>query len=266
MHSYLVAVIQGIVEGLTEFLPVSSTGHMILTGSLLNFTGEKADTFEIVIQLGAILAVAILYWKRILNLFGIGRERRRFGPQLNLLHIIIGMIPASIIGLLLHKFIKTHLFSPKTVLLSLIVGGIFMIFAERRKTFVTAETVDDISYGQAFGIGLFQVLSLWPGFSRSGATIAGGLLLGTSHKAVADFSFIMAIPIMLAASALDLYKSAGILTTSDLGFFAVGFIVAFIVALAAVVTFLRLLERVKLTPFAIYRFILAAVFWLFIMR
>jgi undecaprenyl-diphosphatase len=265
MDSYIVAVIQGIVEGLTEFLPVSSTGHMILSGSLLDFTGDKAETFEIVIQLGAILAVAILYWRRVLGLLGM-QERRSSMPQLNLVHIILGMMPASILGLFAHSYIKKLLFSPETVVLSLIVGGLLMIYAEKKHGNVTAETVDHITYTQAFGIGLFQCLALWPGFSRSGATIAGGLLLGTNHKAAADFTFLMAIPIMMAASALDLYKSIGTLTASDFNFFAVGFVTAFVVAMAAVVTFLKLLERVKLTPFAMYRFIVAVAFWAFIIR
>ncbi|WCK55299.1 undecaprenyl-diphosphate phosphatase [Aneurinibacillus sp. Ricciae_BoGa-3] len=265
MDSYLVAIIQGVVEGLTEFLPVSSTGHMILSGSLLHFTGDKAETFEIVIQLGAILAVAILYWRRVLGLLGMN-ERRSGAPQLNLVHIILGMMPASIMGLLAHSYIKKALFSPETVLLSLVVGGLLMIFAEKKQAQVRAATVDQITYKQAFGIGLFQCLALWPGFSRSGATIAGGLLLGTNHKAAADFTFLMAIPIMMAASALDLYKMIGTLTAADFNFFAVGFVTAFAVAMAAVVTFLKLLERIKLTPFAMYRFILAAAFWAFIIR
>ena len=267
MEHYWIAVVQGIVEGLTEFLPVSSTGHLILSGKLLDFEGPKAETFEIVIQLGAILAVLIVYWQRVLTLFGLkkqqGMGRRK---RLDLLHIILGIVPAMGIGFLAHGFIKEKLFSPYTVVASLVVGGLFMIFAEKRQRRVTAPTMDDLTYKQAFGIGLFQILSLWPGFSRSGSTIAGGLLVGASHKAAADFSFLMAIPIMVLASGYDMLKSYKYLSSDDIGFFAVGFVVAFAVAWLAVVSFLKLLERVKLTPFAVYRFIVAAAFWFFILR
>lgn len=266
MQEYIIAIIQGIVEGLTEFLPVSSTGHLILSGYLLDFTGPKAETFEIVIQLGAILAVAILYWRRVWALFDWRQQRRSLYPQLNLLHVFIAIMPAMVLGYLLHGVIKTYLFSPYTVLIGLVVGGLFMILAERFQPRVSAETMEQISYGQALQIGLFQCLSLWPGFSRSGATIAGGLFAGTSHKAAADFSFLIAIPIMFAASGYDLLKSYKYLSVSDIPFFAVGFVVSLIVALLAVITFLKLLQKVKLTPFAYYRFIVAALFWLIILR
>lgn len=265
MDQYIIAIILGIVEGLTEFLPVSSTGHLILTGELLGATEEKWKTFEIVIQLGSICAVLLLFWRRILGLLGIGRKRT-IGPQLNLLHIFIGILPAGVLGVLLHGFIKEKLFSSFTVLLSLIIGGILIIVAEKMQPRTTAETIDDLSYKQAFGIGLFQCLALWPGFSRSGATIAGGLLLGTSRKAAAEFTFIMAIPVMMGASGLDLIKSWDMLAASDLGFFTVGFITAFIVAALAIVSFLKLVERISLTPFAIYRFLLAIVFYFFILQ
>ncbi|AMA74139.1 undecaprenyl-diphosphate phosphatase [Aneurinibacillus thermoaerophilus] len=265
MGEYVTAIILGIVEGLTEFLPVSSTGHLILTETLLGATEEKWKTFAIVIQLGSICAVLLLFWKRILGLLGISR-RHALGPQLNLLHIIIGILPAGIAGVLLHDFIKEKLFSAWTVLLSLIIGGILMIAAEKLQPRATARTVDDISYRQAFGIGLFQCLALWPGFSRSGATIAGGILLGTSHKAAAEFTFILAIPVMMGATGLDLIKSWDYLSVSDFGFFATGFITAMVVAMLAIVSFLKLLERVSLTPFAIYRFALAVVFYFFILK
>ncbi|MFC4768956.1 undecaprenyl-diphosphate phosphatase [Effusibacillus consociatus] len=266
MNEYLIAVIQGIVEGLTEFLPVSSTGHLILTGELLHFTGDKAKTFEVVIQLGAILAVAILYWKRVLQLLGWKRDRSEPKSQLNLIHIVLAIMPALVLGLIFHKSIKLYLFSPQTVLLGLAAGGIFMIWAEKRQREVRAHDLDDLSYKQAFGIGLAQCLALWPGFSRSGATIAGGLLVGTNHKAAADFSFLIAIPMMVAASGYDILKSYNDLSADDIGFFAIGFVVSFIVALLAVVSFLRLLEKVELTPFAYYRFLVAGLFWFFVLR
>ncbi|HJV45564.1 MAG TPA: undecaprenyl-diphosphate phosphatase [Bacillota bacterium] len=263
MHEFVVAIIQGIVEGLTEFLPVSSTGHLILSGDLLNFTGEKAETFEIVIQLGAILAVALLYRGRIMDVLNFKAKRQ--GNQLNLVHIILACLPAMVFGLLLHGVIKKYLFSPFTVLIGLVIGGIFMIYAEKRNTRITASNMDELSYKQALSIGFFQCLALWPGFSRSGATIAGGLLVGTNHKAAADFSFLVAIPMMVMASGYDMLKSYKFLEASDIGWFAVGFITSFVVAWLAVVTFLKLLNKVKLTPFAYYRFIAAALFWIFVL-
>lgn len=268
MNDIIIAIIQGIVEGLTEFLPVSSTGHLILSGHLLGFKGLKAETFDIFIQLGAIMAVAILYWKRIFRLLGWKDPNQQHtsssSKRLNLIHVIIACVPAAVLGLLLHGVIKDYLFSPQTVLLGLVVGGIFMIFAEKKQPlFVKAKQLDDLTYRQALHIGLTQCLALWPGFSRSGATIAGGLLTGVSHRAAADFSFLIAIPMMVAATGLDLYKSLDHLSADDIPFFATGFMVSLIVALLAVVSFLKLLERVKLAPFAYYRFGLAAVFWLY---
>jgi undecaprenyl-diphosphatase len=261
----IIAIILGIVEGMTEFLPVSSTGHMILTAHLLGFTGEKAKTFEIVIQLGSILAVVVLYWKRLLSLIGFGDRKNGNSSQLNLLHIILAMLPAVIAGFLLHDAIKTYLFSPYTVVIGLVIGGFLMIFAEKKTNTVKANTLDELTYKQALSIGLFQCLALWPGFSRSGATISGALLVGTNHKTAAEFSFIVAVPMMVAASGYDLLKSYQYLSISDLPMFVTGFLTAFIVALLAIVFFLKLLAKVKLTPFAYYRFLLAAIFWLFIL-
>ncbi|GIQ69882.1 undecaprenyl-diphosphatase 3 [Xylanibacillus composti] len=267
LRDLIIAVIQGIVEGLTEFLPVSSTGHLILSGHLLGFTGERAATFEVVIQLGAILAVVILYWQRLLGLIGI-RKREDAQPsiegkRLNLLHVLLAITPAMILAFLAYSSIKTYLFSPGTVLIGLVAGGIFMIYAEKRQPAVTAREIDELSYKQALQIGFAQCLSLWPGFSRAGATIAGGLLSGAALKASADFSFLIAVPMMVAASGYDLLKSWDHLTLADIPLFGVGFATAFIVAWLAVVTFLKLLHRVKLTTFAYYRFGLAAVFWLY---
>jgi undecaprenyl-diphosphatase len=255
------AIVLGIVEGLTEFLPVSSTGHMILTAHLMDFQGEKVKTFEIVVQLGSILAVVVVFWRRMLSLIGLNTASSESGgSHLNLLHVIIGMLPASLLGLLIHDFIKKYLFSATTVVLSLVVGGVLMMVAENKKTAVKAATLDQVTYKQALGVGLFQCLALWPGFSRSGATISGGLLLGLSRKTAAEFTFIMAVPIMLAASGLDLYKSWDSLSAADFPMFATGFVTAFIVALLAIVAFLKLVERVSMTVFAVYRFILAAVY------
>ncbi|PZE21444.1 undecaprenyl-diphosphate phosphatase [Paenibacillus xerothermodurans] len=267
MLDYIAAVIIGVVEGLTEFLPVSSTGHMILTQALLGIPEEDAmlKVFLVVIQLGAIMAIVVLYWKRLLRLFGLHKDPNRVGQrQLNLIHICIGILPAGVVGLLLNDFIDRYLFNPKTVLLSLVIGGIVLIIAEKSTTPITAKELDEISYRQAFYIGLYQILSvIWPGFSRSGATIAGGMLTGVSRAASADFTFIMAVPLMFAASGLSLLKSYEMFTTEVIGHFAVGFAVAFVVALLAVVTFIKLVQKMSLSIFAYYRFAVAALFALY---
>lgn len=265
MNIHLIAVIQGIVEGLTEFLPVSSTGHLILSAHLLGFTGEKADTFEVFIQLGAILAVAILYRTRIIDTLRRWRDLPWSSNRLTLWHIALAMVPAVVLGLLFHKKIKLYLFSPTTVLIGLVVGGIYLILAERYQPQVRATTVDEMTWKQALGVGLFQCLALWPGFSRAGATIAGGLLLGVAHQPAAEFSFLLAIPMMVAASGKDLWSSRHLLSMDDAGVFAIGFFVSFVVAWLAVVGFLRFLDRTRLTPFAWYRFALAAAFGFYLL-
>ncbi|ATO34484.1 Undecaprenyl-diphosphatase [Dickeya dianthicola] len=270
LHSLLVAFILGVVEGLTEFLPVSSTGHMIIVGHWLGFEGDTAKTFEVIIQLGSILAVVVVFWRRMFGLIGIhfGQPPQHEGRgkgHLTLVHIVLAMTPAVVLGLLLHDFIKS-LFNPVTVTYALVVGGVLLLLAEWLKPKkVKAEGLDDISYVQAFLIGCFQCLALWPGFSRSGATISGGMLVGVNRYAASEFSFILAVPIMLGASGLDLYKSWHFLSLSDLPMFAVGFLTAFVVAMIAIKTFLQLIKRISFVPFAIYRFIVAAVVWLVLM-
>ncbi len=269
-HSLLVAAILGVVEGLTEFLPVSSTGHLIIVGNLLGFTGDTSKSFEVVIQLGSILAVVVMFWRRLFNMIGLhfGKPPVHEGSgsrRLNLLHIILGMIPATALGLLLHSQIKA-LFEPKYVMYALVVGGILLIAAELLKPKKPrAEGLDDITYVQAFMIGVFQCLALWPGFSRSGATISGGMLMGISRFAASEFSFLLAVPMMMGATALDLYKSYSFLNMADLPMFATGFVSAFIVALIAIKTFLAVIKRISFIPFAIYRFFVAiAVYFVFI--
>ncbi|ANF94666.1 undecaprenyl-diphosphate phosphatase [Paenibacillus bovis] len=269
------AIIMGIIEGLTEFLPVSSTGHMILTAFLLGLdeNSEQVKSFEIVVQLGAVLAVVVLYWRKFIDILmtipdlfrgRLKQDNRPGAPhRLNILHIALAMLPAVVVGLLLHDVIKKYLFGPQTVVYSLVVGGLLMIYAEWRKGRSAGNmTVDDITYKQAFGIGLFQCLALWPGFSRSGSTISGGILLGVSHVAAAEFTFLVSVPVMFGATGYDLYKSAEFLSMDDFGFFAAGFITSFIVAMIAIKTFLNLLKRLSLTVFAIYRFVLAIVFFI----
>jgi len=263
LHSLAIAAILGVVEGLTEFLPVSSTGHMIIVGHLLGFEGDKAKTFEVVIQLGSILAVVVMFWRRLFGLIGIhfGRPQHEGEGKgrLTLIHILLGMVPAVVLGLIFHDTIKS-LFNPVNVMYALVVGGVLLIAAELLKPKVPrAVGVDDITYRQAFMIGCFQCLALWPGFSRSGATISGGMLMGISRYAASEFSFLLAVPMMMGATVLDVYKSIGFLSMADLPMFAVGFITAFIVALIAIKTFLQLIKRISFIPFAIYRFVVAAV-------
>jgi undecaprenyl-diphosphatase len=277
------SVILGIVEGLTEFLPVSSTGHMILTNKLLGYDNPPPDQltlFEIVIQFAAILAIAIIYRQRIVQVLSFGRSESVKGlradalprRKLNVVHIALGIVPPMAIAFLFrHQILSDWQTVP--VLWALVVGGIYMWVAEwladsgRIRT--TSETMDDITYKQALLIGILQCISvLWPGFSRSGSTIAAGLLGGTSYRASADFSFFIAIPIMTVAtgyslvSHLDEFRAGQI----DIGFLVTGFIVSFLVAWAVVAVFLKLLKSVKLRHFAIYRFVLAACFFLFLVR
>ncbi len=269
-HSLLVAVILGVVEGLTEFLPVSSTGHMIIVGNLLGFTGDTAKSFEVIIQLGSIMAVVVMFWRRLFGMIGLhfGKPPVHEGTgtrRLNLIHILLGMLPATVLGLLFHSQIKM-LFEPKNVMYALIVGGIWLIAAEWLKPKKPrAEGLDDMTYLQALMIGVCQCLALWPGFSRSGATIGGGMLLGVSRFAASEFSFLLAVPMMLGATVLDLYKSYNFLSLADLPMFATGFVTAFIVALFAIKAFLTVIKRISFVPFAIYRFIVAiAVYVVFI--
>ncbi|MCZ7832929.1 undecaprenyl-diphosphate phosphatase [Atlantibacter hermannii] len=262
LHSLVIAAILGVVEGLTEFLPVSSTGHMIIVGHLLGFEGETAKTFEVVIQLGSILAVVVMFWRRLFSLIGIhfGRPPHEgLGrARLSLIHILLGMIPAVVLGLVFHDLIKS-LFNPINVMYALVVGGVLLIAAELFKPKEPrALGLDDMTYRQAFTIGCFQCLALWPGFSRSGATISGGMLVGVSRYAASEFSFLLAVPMMMGATALDLYKSFHFLTAADIPMFAVGFVTAFLVALVAIKTFLQIIKRISFIPFAIYRFIVAA--------
>ncbi|MCW2276641.1 undecaprenyl-diphosphate phosphatase [Heliophilum fasciatum] len=263
---YVIAVILGIIEGLTEFIPVSSTGHLIIAGNLLQFTGERADTFEVFIQLGAILAVVIIYRDLFVNIL---RNFWRYGLRsqecgFSVIHIAAAITPALGLGFLLHKIIKTYLFSVQTVLIGLVLGAILMLVASRLLTRNHADTLDEVTIRQSFQVGLWQCLSLWPGFSRSGSTIAGAMLSGMTPSVAAEFSFIIAVPVMIAATGYDMLKSYDILTVSDIPVFATGFLVSFFVAWLAIVWFLKLLRRIGLTPFAIYRIVIAGLFWLMI--
>jgi len=264
----LKALILGFVEGMTEFAPVSSTGHMIIVDDMWLKTEEflgkyPANTFKIVVQLGSILAVIVVMWKRMLSLVGlynIDGQSRSMKGRFNLMHVIVGMLPAVILGFAFKDFIDDHLFKVEHVIYALVAGAILMIAADKfapRKPKVNS--LDDISYGMAFKVGLVQCLSLWPGFSRSGATISGGVLFGISHRVAADFTFIMAVPIMAGASLVSVLKNWDTLSMDYLGFYVVGFISSFVFALLSIKFFLALISKVKLMPFAIYRLVLAAV-------
>ncbi|MDQ0972925.1 undecaprenyl-diphosphatase [Neobacillus niacini] len=266
------AIILGLVEGVTEFAPVSSTGHMIIVDDMWlqseEFLGKYgANTFKVVIQLGSILAVVVTFKDRIIDLLGMGRIKSKLsgqgGSRLKLSQVFVGLIPAGIFGVLLEDYIDEYLFSTQTVLIGLVIGAIFMIIADRfgPKT-PKIQTVDQITYKQALTIGLIQCLSLWPGFSRSGSTISGGVLLGLSHRAAADFTFIMAVPIMAGASFLSLLKNWQYMTMDALPFFIAGFISAFVFALISIRFFLKLIDKIKLVPFALYRILLALIIFL----
>lgn len=262
MAAWYVAIILGVVEGLTEFLPVSSTGHLIITGHLLGFTGPKAETFEIVIQLGAILAVVVLYWERFLGLLRTV-PGQKFSGFYGLWLLFLTSLPASVVGLLTHSYIKQYLFSPMTVAIALAVGAILIFIVEGIDKEEKVESLDEITPKLAIGIGFFQCLALWPGFSRSAATIMGGMLLGAKRTVAAEYSFIAAVPIMFAATSYDFLKNHELFERGDLLFLAVGFMVSFISAWIAVKTFIYLLGKTTLRPFAIYRLALAPLVLLF---
>ncbi|PTN12889.1 undecaprenyl-diphosphate phosphatase [Nitrosomonas aestuarii] len=251
------ALILGIVEGLTEFLPVSSTGHLILVGDLLDFNSDREKVFMIAIQLGAILAVCWEYRKKITGIVvGIGSDKTANRFVLNLL---IAFLPAAILGLLFIDVIKQYLFNPLSVATALVIGGIVILWAERRDHVIEVEQVDNMDWKHALKVGCAQCLALIPGTSRSGATIIGGLLFGLSRKAATEFSFFLAIPIMFAATFYDVYKNRAILEFDDIGMFAVGFVAAFFSALIAVRGLIRFISNHDFTIFAWYRIVFGCV-------
>lgn len=264
MDLWMSTIISGLVEGVTEFLPVSSTGHLILTDALLGNDSAKAASFDIIIQLGAILAVVVMYWDRFKGLF-FPQARQRFAGIRGLTLLFLTSLPAALLGLFARKAIKVHLFNSFTVAAALAAGAILILIVENRgRTKEKYHDLDSISPGLALGIGLFQCLALWPGFSRSAATILGGMILGARRKLAAEYSFIAAVPIMFAATMYELYKSWGDFTADDLSYLALGFVVAFFSAWLAVKWFIGLMTRITLRPFAIYRLALAllvVVFW-----
>ncbi len=254
----LKAAIMGVVEGLTEFLPISSTGHLILAGSLLGFDDAKAKVFDIAIQTGAIFAVILVYWQRIrdtLVALPTQRQAQRFA-----LNVLIGFFPAVLLGLLLGKAIKAHLFTPTIVASTFIIGGFIILWAERRQQqAVHIHEVDDMGPWDALKVGLVQCLAMVPGTSRSGATIIGGMLLGLSRKAATDYSFFLAIPTLIGAGVYSLYKERALLSMADAPVFAVGLVFSFISAWLCVRWLLRYISSHSFVPFAYYRIVFGVV-------
>jgi undecaprenyl-diphosphatase len=252
------AAVMGVVEGLTEFLPISSTGHLILAGALLGFDDDKAKVFDIAIQTGAILAVIIVYWQKIRDTvvaLPTQRQAQRFA-----LNVAIAFLPAVIIGLLLGKTIKAHLFTPTVVAVTLIIGGFIILWVERRKhAAVHIHEVEDMSAWDALKVGLVQCVAMIPGTSRSGATIIGGMWLGMSRKAATDFSFYLAIPTLIGAGAYSLYKDRALLSAQDIPMFAVGLVFSFLSAWLCVRWLLRYISTHDFRPFAWYRIVFGLV-------
>ncbi len=257
----LKALIMGLVEGFTEFLPISSTGHLVLAGSLLNFTGEKAKVFEIAIQGGAMVAVIWEYHKKIGEvLFGMFREERARRFAIN---VAVAFIPAAALGFLFNKKIKAVLFAPVPVALAFIIGGLIILWVERNTrnnpVAVRINSVDDMTPIDALKVGIAQVFALIPGTSRSGATIIGGMMFGLSRKVATEFSFYLAIPTLLAATFYSLWKERALLSASDVPLFGIGALVAFVSAFACIRWLLRYISTHTFTAFAWYRIVFGIV-------
>jgi undecaprenyl-diphosphatase len=257
------ALLLGIVEGITEFLPVSSTGHLILAGALLGYDEKAWKVFNIVIQFGAILSIVVLYWRRFRDR-GMGLLRRDPAAFHFFGNILLAFLPAGVIGLVLHKKIEALLGQPMVVCAALVVGGIAILVIEARAKRFDTFSVETMSWRTALGIGFLQCLAMIPGVSRSGATILGALLLGVDRKTAAEFSFFLAVPTMLGATSLELVENRHDLAASQAGNIAIGFVTAFVVALVVVRGFVALVSRHGFSPFAWYRIVagVAAAIWL----
>ena len=259
----ITAILLGIVEGLTEFIPVSSTGHLILAGELLGFKSAQSATFDIVIQLGAILAVVVLYFRRFT---GVAAGLIRLEPTAIAFtrNVLLGFAPALIIGAFAYKVIKAMLESPITVAVALIMGGVVILAIERLVKPAPPGSVETMSWKTALGVGIVQCLSMIPGVSRSGATIMGALSLGVDRKTAAEYSFFLAVPVMIAASAKELWEAKDHLGGIDWTSIGIGFIVSFVVALAVIKAFIGIVSRFGFAPFAWYRILVgtAALVWL----
>lgn len=259
----LKALILGLIEGATEFLPISSTGHLIILGELINFTDERSKVFKIVIQLGAILAICWEYREKLITVVKGALDDK--SSQHFIINLAGGFLPAAVLGLLFHSKIKAFLFSPITVATALIVGGFIILFVESREYKPVTRTSDEMTFWQALKVGFAQSLALIPGVSRSGATILGGMIFGLSRQVATEFSFFVAVPIMFAATFYDLFKSRDILSTDDISIFSVGFIAAFLAAMVAIKFLLKYVATHDFKVFAYYRIILGIiVLWFFL--
>lgn len=275
----LQAIFLGVVEGVTEFLPISSTGHLILTSKLFGIADDSfTKSFEIAVQFGAILAVVVLYWKKLfgkgipssLGSSGHSGSEKPSGSMRPPVwkKVLTAFLPTAVLGFVFYKILKQFLLSSTTLVLwSLLLGGIFLIVFELwySKKDDTDHT-EDISYKKAFSIGVVQSLAIIPGVSRAGATIIGGLMMGIKRQAIVEFSFLLAVPTMAAATAYDLYKSAGSFSFGEFPILAIGFIVSFIVAMLAIRWLLQFIKNHSFIPFGVYRIIIAVLFWVLIVR
>jgi undecaprenyl-diphosphatase len=262
----LLAALMGVIEGITEFLPISSTGHLILAGEFLNFDKamggkEVADAFEVIIQLGAILAVVAAYPRRFAGLLRFNDNKGLTGFR-GLALLAVTSFPAALLGLIAHKTIEKHLFFPLPVAIALTVGAVWILLVERFPPKTKVKGVDSLTWKEAIGVGLFQCLSLWPGMSRSASTIMGGMVLGVERTTATEYSFFAAVPIMIAATGFKLYKCRHLFHADQAQMLAIGFVVSFIVAWLAVKFFIHFLSRHTLVPFGWYRLALAGgVLW-----
>ncbi len=254
----LTAILLGIVEGVTEFIPVSSTGHLILAGELLGFKGAQSATFDIVIQLGAILAVVVLYWRRFADVV-IGLTRMDPRALAFTRNVALGFLPALVIGALAYKAIKAMLESPVIVAVALIAGGIAILLIERVAKPAREGSIEAMTWHTALAIGVVQCLSMIPGVSRSGATIMGALSMGVDRRTAAEYSFFLAIPVMVAASAKELWEARKAVEVIDWSLIGVGFVVSFVVALVVIKAFIGIVSRFGFAPFAWYRIIAGSV-------
>jgi undecaprenyl-diphosphatase len=253
----LKALVLGIVEGITEFLPISSTGHLIVASAVINYPEASRETFEIFIQLGAILAVVWHYWRPLTDL--VRRARSEEEPRILIGKVLLAFLPAAGVGFLFHHLIEEHLFRPAVVASSLIVGGVIIIVLERRAWQFQVRTIEATGWTQAFWIGVSQVLSLIPGVSRAGATIIGGMLAGLNRPASTQFSFYLSIPTMFAASLYSLFKARHLLAFGDAAPLTVGFVAAFISALLVVRAFITFVQQHTFTGFGYYRIVAGVV-------
>lgn len=274
MESLYTALILGTIEGLTEFLPISSTGHLIIATDILKLDQGKYSSFNIIIQLGAILAVVFLYHTRFRNFCSIRNSRElieeikvgKAPSGLNSIHIAIAIVPTLAIGYLSRHFIKAHLFNPYVVVSTLVIVGVLMIIIEKIRPAAQLNSVDQLSYKDAFIIGFSQCFALIPGVSRSGATMLTAMMRKVDVKTAADFSFLISVPVIAIATGYEFLKSYSTFNANDAFLLFVGFVVSFIVALAAIKGFLAILKKLSLTPFAFYRIFLGLWYYFFYLR